>query len=32
VYFYVNDDKPSGIPGANVVTKEETMGKETLAR
>ena len=27
-FFYVNNEKPSGIPGAQVVTKEESKGKD----
>jgi len=26
-YFYVDSDKPSGIPGALVISKEEADGK-----
>ncbi len=29
-YFYVNDEKPSGIPNAFVVSKDEAFGIENL--
>lgn len=31
-YFYVDNDKPSGIPGALVISKEEAEGKPPMGR